>query len=123
MFHCPEFTLTKSYTALFHTVTYLTLYGIHRDSIAIGKNDGRAQSLVRTIEIHVKKLFLMAQPIFYNLEYVFTISLYLITANKRSFYFFQESGLSVDPSQKEPFVELNRILEALKVRVLRPALE
>ncbi|EPY82072.1 protein RMD5 A-like protein [Camelus ferus] len=35
----------------------------------------------------------------------------------------QESGLSVDPSQKEPFVELNRILEALKVRVLRPALE
>ncbi|XP_024599579.1 protein RMD5 homolog A isoform X2 [Neophocaena asiaeorientalis asiaeorientalis] len=35
----------------------------------------------------------------------------------------KESGLSVDPSQKEPFVELNRILEALKVRVLRPALE
>uniref|UniRef100_F7DYC7 Required for meiotic nuclear division 5 homolog A n=1 Tax=Monodelphis domestica TaxID=13616 RepID=F7DYC7_MONDO len=35
----------------------------------------------------------------------------------------QESGLSIDPSQKEPFVELNRILEALKVRVLRPALE
>lgn len=49
-----------------------------------------------------------------------------ITANKSSFFlffFFQESGLSVDPSQKEPFVELNRILEALKVRVLRPALE
>lgn len=39
------------------------------------------------------------------------------------FLLFQESGLSVDPSQKEPFVELNRILEALKVRVLRPALE
>ncbi|EMP32192.1 Protein RMD5 like protein A [Chelonia mydas] len=35
----------------------------------------------------------------------------------------QESGLSIDQSQKEPFVELNRILEALKVRVLRPALE
>ncbi|XP_056410211.1 E3 ubiquitin-protein transferase RMND5A isoform X2 [Hyla sarda] len=34
-----------------------------------------------------------------------------------------EAGLSIDPSQKEPFVELNRILEALKVRVLRPALE
>lgn len=47
----------------------------------------------------------------------------LTFANKNSFDFFQESGLSVDPSQKEPFVELNRILEALKVRVLRPALE
>ncbi|KAF4791325.1 Protein RMD5 A [Turdus rufiventris] len=35
----------------------------------------------------------------------------------------QESGLSIDQSQKEPFVELNRILEALKVRVLRPALD
>ncbi|KAM6452125.1 protein RMD5 homolog A isoform X1 [Python bivittatus] len=35
----------------------------------------------------------------------------------------QESGLSIDQSQKQPFVELNRILEALKVRVLRPALE
>lgn len=35
----------------------------------------------------------------------------------------QEAGLSIDASQKEPFVELNRILEALKVRVLRPALE
>lgn len=38
-------------------------------------------------------------------------------------FVFQESGLSIDQSQKEPFVELNRILEALKVRVLRPALE
>uniref|UniRef100_A0A8C5SFL3 Required for meiotic nuclear division 5 homolog A n=1 Tax=Laticauda laticaudata TaxID=8630 RepID=A0A8C5SFL3_LATLA len=35
----------------------------------------------------------------------------------------QESGLSIDESQKQPFVELNRILEALKVRVLRPALD
>ncbi|XP_078534799.1 E3 ubiquitin-protein transferase RMND5A isoform X1 [Lissotriton helveticus] len=35
----------------------------------------------------------------------------------------QEAGLSIDSSQKEPFVELNRILEGLKVRVLRPALE
>nr|DBA29406.1 TPA: hypothetical protein GDO54_009633 [Pyxicephalus adspersus] len=35
----------------------------------------------------------------------------------------KEAGLSIDASQKEPFVELNRILEALKVRVLRPALE
>ncbi|XP_072262995.1 E3 ubiquitin-protein transferase RMND5A [Pyxicephalus adspersus] len=39
------------------------------------------------------------------------------------FSLFQEAGLSIDASQKEPFVELNRILEALKVRVLRPALE
>ncbi|KAG9338577.1 hypothetical protein JZ751_025635 [Albula glossodonta] len=35
----------------------------------------------------------------------------------------QEAGLCIDPSQKEPFVELNRILEALKLRDLRPALE
>ncbi|KAJ8371688.1 hypothetical protein AAFF_G00303280 [Aldrovandia affinis] len=35
----------------------------------------------------------------------------------------QEAGLCMDPSQKEPFVELNRILEALKLRDLRPALE
>ncbi|MGH0175316.1 UNVERIFIED_CONTAM: hypothetical protein FKN15_068414 [Acipenser sinensis] len=35
----------------------------------------------------------------------------------------QEAGLCIDPSQKEPFVELNRILEALRVRDLRPALE
>lgn len=53
------------------------------------------------------------------LPYLFTLTF----ANKSSFDIFQESGLSVDPSQKEPFVELNRILEALKVRVLRPALE
>ncbi|KPP70400.1 protein RMD5A-like [Scleropages formosus] len=35
----------------------------------------------------------------------------------------QEAGLCIDPSQREPFVELNRILEALKLRDLRPALQ
>ncbi|XP_043926910.1 E3 ubiquitin-protein ligase RMND5A-like isoform X2 [Protopterus annectens] len=35
----------------------------------------------------------------------------------------QEAGLTMDPNQKEPFVELNRILEALKLRNMRPALE
>lgn len=35
----------------------------------------------------------------------------------------QESGISVDLSLKQPFVELNRILEALRNQDLRPALE
>uniref|UniRef100_UPI00398F28C4 E3 ubiquitin-protein ligase RMND5A n=1 Tax=Pristiophorus japonicus TaxID=55135 RepID=UPI00398F28C4 len=35
----------------------------------------------------------------------------------------QEAGLCIEGNQKEPFVELNRILEALRVRDLRPALE
>ncbi|XP_041049723.1 E3 ubiquitin-protein transferase RMND5B isoform X2 [Cetorhinus maximus] len=35
----------------------------------------------------------------------------------------QESGICIDLSQKEPFLELNRILEALRMRNLRPALE
>ncbi|XP_007889531.1 E3 ubiquitin-protein transferase RMND5B isoform X1 [Callorhinchus milii] len=35
----------------------------------------------------------------------------------------QESGVCIDLSQKEPFLELNRILEALRMRDLRPALE
>uniref|UniRef100_A0A8C4QKH6 Required for meiotic nuclear division 5 homolog B n=1 Tax=Eptatretus burgeri TaxID=7764 RepID=A0A8C4QKH6_EPTBU len=35
----------------------------------------------------------------------------------------QEAGLPIDPKQKEPFVELNRILEALRQHDLRPALE
>ncbi|GCC32122.1 E3 ubiquitin-protein transferase RMND5B [Chiloscyllium punctatum] len=35
----------------------------------------------------------------------------------------QESGICIDLSQKEPFLELNRILEALRMRDLRPALE
>lgn len=51
------------------------------------------------------------------------IPCFLMLQPKTAFFFFQESGLSIDQSQKEPFVELNRILEALKVRVLRPALE
>ncbi|XP_043571602.1 E3 ubiquitin-protein ligase RMND5A-like [Chiloscyllium plagiosum] len=35
----------------------------------------------------------------------------------------QESGICIDLRQKEPFLELNRILEALRMRDLRPALE
>ncbi|XP_069755353.1 E3 ubiquitin-protein transferase RMND5B isoform X2 [Narcine bancroftii] len=35
----------------------------------------------------------------------------------------RESGICIDLCQKEPFLELNRILEALRVRDLRPALE
>uniref|UniRef100_UPI00358F9131 E3 ubiquitin-protein transferase RMND5A isoform X2 n=1 Tax=Myxine glutinosa TaxID=7769 RepID=UPI00358F9131 len=35
----------------------------------------------------------------------------------------QEAGLPIDAKQKEPFVELNRILEALRQHDLRPALE
>ncbi|XP_020377486.1 E3 ubiquitin-protein transferase RMND5B [Rhincodon typus] len=35
----------------------------------------------------------------------------------------RESGICIDLSQKEPFLELNRILEALRMRDLRPALE
>uniref|UniRef100_S4R9W6 Required for meiotic nuclear division 5 homolog B n=1 Tax=Petromyzon marinus TaxID=7757 RepID=S4R9W6_PETMA len=34
----------------------------------------------------------------------------------------QEAGLPLDQNQKEPFIELNRILEALKMHDLRPAL-
>ena len=36
---------------------------------------------------------------------------------------FQDSQLEIDQSQKEPFLELHRILEALKKRDLQPALE
>ena len=35
---------------------------------------------------------------------------------------FQESNLEFDYEQKEPFLELHRILEALKVKDLEPAL-
>ncbi|KAK7922100.1 hypothetical protein WMY93_009002 [Mugilogobius chulae] len=35
----------------------------------------------------------------------------------------QESGVVIDMSMKQPFLELNRILEALRMQDLRPALE
>ncbi|XP_028668728.1 E3 ubiquitin-protein transferase RMND5B [Erpetoichthys calabaricus] len=35
----------------------------------------------------------------------------------------KESGVAIDISMKQPFLELNRILEALKMRDLHPALE
>lgn len=35
----------------------------------------------------------------------------------------QESGVVIDMSMKQPFLELNRILEALRTQDLRPALE
>lgn len=42
---------------------------------------------------------------------------------KYIFVFFQESGVVIDMSMKQPFLELNRILEALRMQDLRPALE
>lgn len=36
---------------------------------------------------------------------------------------WQESGVVIDMSMKQPFLELNRILEALRMQDLRPALE
>jgi len=36
---------------------------------------------------------------------------------------FQESGVVIDMSMKQPFLELNRILEALRMQDLGPALE
>lgn len=38
------------------------------------------------------------------------------------FYRFQEAHLEMDESKKEPFLELHRILEALKQMDLGPAL-
>ena len=35
----------------------------------------------------------------------------------------QESGIDIDPVEKEPFLELHRILEALKTQDLHPALK
>lgn len=35
----------------------------------------------------------------------------------------QESGVVIDMSMKQPFLELNRILEALRMQDLGPALE
>ena len=38
-------------------------------------------------------------------------------------HFQQEAGLQIDRTRKEPFTELNRILEACRLRNLDPALE
>ena len=38
-------------------------------------------------------------------------------------HFWQDSKLVLDESQKEPFLELHRILEALKQEDLTPALQ
>lgn len=38
------------------------------------------------------------------------------------FYFLKEAGLKAEDGGKEPFSELNRILDCLKGRDLRPAL-
>lgn len=37
--------------------------------------------------------------------------------------FFQEAGIKTDEGRKEPFTELNYILDCLKQRNLEPALE
>lgn len=38
-------------------------------------------------------------------------------------FLLQESGVVIDMSMKQPFLELNRILEALRMQDLGPALE
>ena len=58
---------------------------------------------------------------------VFGINCYLLLSDWNDEVFMnimysQESNLQIEYEQKEPFLELHRILEALKVKDLQPAL-